>query len=321
MANIKEILLRVFPFISKVHLWLFGIKRKWLLKHNPRKLAALYYEGNMKQKMDWKNPRDLNAKIQWLKFYGDRELWAKCADKYAVREYVAERGLKSILVDLYGKWDSVEDIELASLPLKFIIKINTGSGGNFICKDKSQIDEKAVKEFFNHWFHVEYSDMFVEPHYQLIKPCIIAEQLLDSKKQDIESSTLIDYKVWAFNGEPLYIWVCHNRKPEEVQVATYDLNWNYRPDLSVFNKVFKESSCPIPKPACLEEMISAASILSNGHPEVRVDFYVVDNKLYFGEMTFTSLGGYMDFYTKEMLLEMGDKTDLSLVKKNDGKIV
>lgn len=315
MDSFKKKLLKMFPFISKIHLCLFEIRRKWLLKHDTQKLAALYYEGAMKQKMDWKNPKDLNAKIQWLKFYGDRELWAKCSDKYAVREYVESRGLKSILVKLYGKWDKVEDINWDSLPEHFIMKLNTGSGGNYICKNKSQGSEEKVKEFFNRWFNTEYADLFVEPHYQLIKPCIIAEELLDVQKQDLKSSTLIDYKVWAFNGEPLYIWVCHNRQPKEVQVATYDTQWNYHPELSVFNSVFIESTCAVPKPACLEQMLNAASILSKGHPEVRVDFYVVDNKLYFGEMTFTSLGGYMNFYTKKMLMEMGEKTDLSLVKK------
>lgn len=314
MTNIKKQLVTLFPFISKVHLRMFEMRRQWLLKHNkPRKLAALYYQGMMKQKMDWENPRDLNAKIQWLKFYGDRELWARCADKYAVREYVKERGLESILVDFYGKWDAAEEIDFNILPSSFILKMNNGSGGNYVCRNKAELDEGMVREKFKKWFAAEYADMFVEPHYQLIKPCALAEELLDNEKQDIPSTTLIDYKVWAFNGKVLYIWVCHNRKATEVQVATYDTEWNYRPELSVFTKAFQESRCQIPKPKCLSQMIEAASILSKGHPEVRVDFYVVNNRLYFGEMTFTSLGGYMDFYTKEMLNEMGDMTDLSIV--------
>ena len=319
MANIKKKLSMFFPFISKVHLRLFDIRRNWLLKQNPRKLAALYYQGVMKQKMDWENPKDLNAKIQWLKFNGDRELWARCSDKYAVREYVKERGLESILVDLYGKWDTVEDIDFSSLPEVFIIKINTGSGGNYICKDKSQLDEKKVKAFFNHWFNVEYSDMFVEPHYQLIKPCIIAEELLDSSLQDIKSTSLVDYKVWCFNGEPLFTYVIHNREHDGAQVAVYDYEWNNRPEYCVFTPLLKESKCSVPKPSCYVQMMEAASILSKGHPEVRVDFYVVNNKLYFGEMTFTAFGGYIDYYSREVLNKMGEKTDLSLVRRYDGK--
>ena len=290
-------------------------RNKWLAKHNPKRLAGIKYKSVMKQKMDWNNPQDLNAKIQWLKFYGDISLWARCADKYAVRQYVEEKGLGGLLVKLYGKWNCVEDVDWDSLPNKFILKMNNGSGDAVICQDKTKMNISSVISQFKKLFDVEYGIMSVEPHYSKIKPCIIAEELLDATKQDIKSDSLIDYKVWCFNGEPLYIWVCHNRSGHEVQVATFDINWVYKPEKSVFNSSYKESSVEIPKPKCLPVMINAASILSKGHSEVRVDFYVVDDQCYFGEMTFTSLGGYMNFYTREMLLEMGQKTDLSLVRK------
>lgn len=290
---------------------------KWLPRHNPRKLAEIKYQKVMGRKLDWEKPQDLNAKIQWLKYYGDRDLWARCADKYAVRKYVEERGFGHILVNLYGKWDNVEDIDWDILPDRFVLKLNTGSGGNYFCKDKSKLDINDVVNKFNKWMSQEFSDFYAEPHYAKIKPCIIAEELLEPAQQDIESVSLIDYKVWSFNGEPLYIWVCHNRISHgQAQVAVYDTNWKYRPEKSNFTNNFPSSNIPIPRPACFDEMMTAASKLSLGHPEVRIDFYVVNGKCYFGEMTFTSLGGYMDFYTKEMLEEMGEKTDLSIVNHN-----
>ncbi len=304
----------LFPLI-KAYIGLGKVYENHLRKSNNLKgLVSYYYFGSMHKFMDWNTPKDLNAKINWLKFYGDRALWARLADKYRVREYVKERECENFLVDIYGKWDAVEEIDWDKLPDKFIIKLNTGSGGNIICNDKAQLDLPLIKAKLNNWLKTDYSDIYVEPHYSDIKPCIIAEELLDANKQDIKSSSLVDYKVWAFNGEPAYIWVCYNRTPDSVEVGTYDLNWNYRPEKSVFNKVFKEGKTLVPKPKCLTEMLETASKLSVGHPQVRVDFYVVNNKCYFGEMTFTSLGGYMNFYTKKMLREMGEKTDLSLVK-------
>lgn len=297
----------------------------WLLKkardkylvylriHNPKKLASYYYWSAMNKKLDWKNPVDINEKINWLKFYGDRSLWARLADKYKVREYVCQCGYDEMLVKLYGKWDDVDSINWEVLPDKFILKLNTGSGGNFICTSKEKFDKIKVSEDLRQLMLTEYSDLFVEPHYSDIKPCIIAEELLDVTKQDIPSSSLVDYKVWAFNGEPLYIWVCYNRTPNSVEVATYDTDWNFRPEKSVYGDIFKKSSVRLPKPNCLEYMLKAASQLSIGHPQVRVDFYVVDNKCYFGEMTFTALGGYINYYSPEMLYEMGQKTDLSIL--------
>lgn len=313
-SKFKKILRVVLYPIVCIRRYFLKRRRLYLAKH-PKKLAEVMYKRAMGKSLDWDNPKDLNAKIQWLKFNGDRALWARCADKYAVRQYVEERGLSNILVKLYGKWDRVEDIDWDCLPDKFVLKLNTGSGGNYFCKDKSTLDKEDVVNKFHKWMSQKFSDLFVEPHYSDIKPCIIAEELLEPTHQDFESISLIDYKVWAFNGEPLYIWVTHNRIGHgQAQVAVYDTNWKYRPEKSNFTADFPASKIlPIPRPKCFEEMMDAASKLSLGHPEVRVDFYVINGKCYFGEMTFTSLGGYMDFYSKEMLEEMGDKTDLTIV--------
>lgn len=315
-SKTKDVLRIIFYPVLEVRRKFFGYRNKWLAKHNPKRLTEILYSSMMHgKKLNWDNPDDLNAKIQWLKFNGDIDLWARCADKFAVRQYVEERGCADLLVDFYGKWDRAEDIDWEALPNSFILKTNNGSGGNFICRDKSKEDIKAMTQKIHEWLLLKFSDLYVEPHYAKIVPCAIAEELLDAKCQDVESKSLVDYKVWCFDGKPLYIWVCHNREPDSVQVATYDTNWNYRPEKSVFTSVFRKSEVEIPKPMCLDKMLESASKLSKEHPEVRVDFYVVNNKCYFGEMTFTSLGGYMDFYSDDMLMEMGQMTNLSLARK------
>ena len=209
--------------ISKVITIIKNVSRenynKWLRKHNPKKLSEYYYRLAMGEKMNWRNPVDINAKIQWLKFYGDIQLWAKCADKYSVREYVKERGFENLLVKLYGKWNNVEDINWDLLPEQFIIKVNNGCGGNIICNSKKDCNIAEMSTRLNELLYQEYSDIFVEPHYALIKPYIIAEELLDSNCQQFESDSMIDYKVWCFDGEPLYICVYHDRTPQSIHFS------------------------------------------------------------------------------------------------------
>lgn len=312
LKNVLRVILFPLLFVRK-HIIIARDKR--LAKTNPQKLAGLLYKSVMHKDMDWDNPQDLNAKIQWLKFYGDQDLWILCADKYRVRSYIEEKGFGNMLVDLYGVWNNVEDIDWESLPNKFVMKMNNDSGGIYICKDKASFDIETTKQLLNYKLHSTYSDLFVEPHYCKIKPCIIAEQLLDSDNQDMNSASLIDYKVWCFDGEPLYIIVYYDRTEGHAKFSAYDTKWNYSPNICAPNKVFGVPKDVVPKPSCLDEMLHAASILSKGHPQVRVDFYVVGGKCYFGEMTFTSCGGYMGYFTEEALLEMGAKTNLKLSPK------
>jgi hypothetical protein len=146
-----------------------------------------------------------------------------------------------------------------------------------------------------------------EPHYLKIQPLIIAEEYLKEKSSN--SSTLIDYKIWCFNGKPFSVWACYDRKDDYVYVGTYDFDWNYHPEGSVFDNHYRKGVL-LPKPKTLGQMFHYAEVLSKPFPQVRVDLYEVNGKVYFGELTFTSFGGMMDFYTPEYLLEMGEKVSL-----------
>lgn len=275
----------------------------------PKRIISWLYSYVLGKKMNWDNPQDLNEKINWLKVYGDTSMWPLLADKYRVREYVRKKGLGELLVPLYGKWDSGSDVDFESLPSQFVIKTNHGSGEVLVVKDKSSINQDKVREDLNRWLKERYGFLQGEPHYLKIKPVIIAEKLLVEKNNSF-SSSLVDYKVWCFNGKPYCIWACYSRTKEATYVGTYDLNWNYHPEWSVFTDHYKDGGPVVTKPQSFNEMIKAASILSEGFPQVRVDFYDVDGKLYFGEMTFTSNGGFMRFYTDEFLLQMGKQIHL-----------
>lgn len=277
-----------------------------LARVSPRHYVSLrnrLYQGHW---IDWKHPRDINEKIQWLKFYGDTSQWTRLADKYAVREYIKEKGLEDMLIPLIGKWDRAEDIDWASLPNQFVMKSNHGSGDAFICTDKSQIDTERYVSYFSSLLQKKFGSNMGEPHYDKIKPCIIAEQLMDCTKQQIQSTSLVDYKVWSFDGKPAYVWVCFNRTKHSCDVATYDLEWNFHPEYSKSEPHYVLTDKLLPRPKSLDKILQAAAVLTKGFPVVRIDFYEVDGKPYFGEMTFTPASGQNSFYTQEFLNILGD---------------
>ena len=292
-----------------------AIIKKILYLISPKLQLSIMYRQSFGKNLDWNNPRDLNEKINWLKIYSDTSLWTRLADKYAVREFVEERGFADNLVKLYGKWDDANDVNWDILPDQFVLKVNNGSGDILVCKDKSKLDKKEVIFRYNELLKKRFSNYNAEPHYAPMKPCIIAEELLDAARQPIATDTLIDYKIWCFNGKAYYIWACYNRHKGSVEVATYDLNWIRRDEKSIFTKHYKRAEKDLPRPQSLPKMIEMAEKLSVGIPQVRVDLYEVANKPYFGEMTFTSAGGFNNFYTNDFLLELGSYCDLSIAPK------
>lgn len=125
----------------------------WMVAHYPKFCCKLLYRKVMGKRLNFNNPQNLNEKIQWLKFHADMDVWARLADKYAVREYVKERGLENILVQLYGKYDTPEELlaDWDNLPQKFVLKSNNGCGTVNLIKDKSQIDKSALKKQLHQW--------------------------------------------------------------------------------------------------------------------------------------------------------------------------
>ena len=145
----------------------------------------------------------------------------------------------------------------------------------------------------------------MQPHYKNMKPCVIAEEVLPFDKG---ATSLIDYKMWCFNSKCQYIYVCNERSANgnSAHVMTYDMDWNAHPEFSVFNSDYLRGDI-IPKPKNFDKMVEIAEKLSKGFPELRVDLYNIDGKIYFGELTFTSQGGFMDYFTPEFNKMLGDK--------------
>ena len=285
--------------------------------HYPVALVQLRYWGKFKRLPDLKPPQDLNEKILWMKLFSDTTKWTELADKYKVREYVEKLGLGKYLVKLYGHWTNVENIDFDSLPNSLIFKINNGDGKgtNLIVRDLKNEDKKKLRKILTGWLkRKNIGALSAEPQYKNMKPCIIAEELLPVPTG---GTSLTDYKIWCIHGEAKYIWTCSDRDEDGggAEVMTYDLDWNAHPEFSVFTSEYRRGKL-LPRPKNLKEMLDVAQKLSQGFPQLRVDLYNIDGKIYFGELTFTSQGGMMEFYTPEFLLELGQQVKLPPRKTN-----
>ncbi len=279
---------------------------KLLGRYCPTLLVRIRYYVRFHKRLNLKNPQTLNEKILYLSLKTDTTEWTRLADKYAVREYVKECGLEDILVKLYAHWTTEDEVDFDELPNSFVIKSVQGSGDVIIVKDKSQMNEYVVRKSIHKMLTECYGALEGGKHYLRIKPAVVVEELLPMDN----GVSLIDYKIWCFNGMPYFIWVCRNRTDKNVAVMTYDTRWNAHPEYSCFNKEYKQDDI-IPAPINLERMLDISAQLAKTHPVVRLDLYNIKGQIYFGEMSFTSLGGLMDFYTDAFQYKTGKLIDLS----------
>lgn len=288
-------------------------KRNNLKKHPFDEMNRAYHIA-FGRKPDLNDPKDLIEKIFWMELYADLTLWTKCADKIQVRDYIKECGLDKHLPSLYGTWFSGSDFSIKNLPGSFIIKTNNGCGTCIPVRDKSSVDEKKIKKLLKKWLEIPYGYSNSQLHYLKIKRGILAEQLLENDKTSkaISPNSLIDYKVWCLNGKAECVLIVYDRRGDYYCLDLYDTNWNRMKNNLNMNGHFEFRDNMIPKPSCLLEMISIAEKLARPFQEVRVDFYVLNDKPYIGELTFSTGYGY---FTEDFYRYMGSKIDLSKVKK------
>lgn len=264
-----------------------------------RQMLKLQYFIKTKRVLNLKNPKRYTEKIQWYKLYYRDPIMAQCADKLLVRDFVKSRGLGHILNDLYATFNSSEDISIENLPDSFVLKLSNGSGTNLLVPDKQKINITDIKKKFESFQDQASISAGREWVYNANKPTIIAEKFLIDQEQ---KNGICDYKFLCFNGSPHYVWKDIGRYSDHRR-NFYDLEWN---DLHIASD-HPCSDFPESRPEKLEEMIEIASILSKGFPAVRVDLYQVENKIYFGEMTFFPFSGYVKFTPDEFDFELGSK--------------
>lgn len=285
-------------------------KYKLLYEKDPHKAADALYYKIFKRHLNFNNPQNLIEKIAWLSLNTDTSMWTLCADKYRMRSYIKEKGLENYLPHLYGHWDNPFDIDFSLLPDSFVLKSNNGCETVLLVRDKKLIDVDKTKELLKRWLSRPFGYMGAQVHYLKIKPCIIAEELLvqDAQEKSFSPDSIVDYKIWTFNGIPESVLIVYNRRVGHMNLALYDINWNPIPKYLRNGKHYSvELNLFIPKPECFDQMKEIAAKLGKGFKEVRIDFYVINGKPIIGEMTFTSGYGY---FTDEYYDYLGSKIDL-----------
>ena len=288
------------------------LQYKWrkfskLIISDERFLKRMYYK-KFGKKLNLENPNTYNEKIQWIKLYDKNPKMPVCADKFLVRRYVKARLGKDICVPLIGVYENPEHINFDELPEKFVLKVNFGSGYNIICQDKEKLDFKRARRQLKRWMKTDYSVMGREWLYKNIKPKIVCEQLLEDTSGRIPH----DYKIFCFNGKPKYIKVDIDRFTEHKR-NIYDTNWNYL-DFSI--KKPKATHIKIEKPKQLDDMLEIAEKLSKEFLHVRVDYYIIDDTLYLGELSFHHASGFGKFYPKKWDRTFGDELSLKSIAQN-----
>ena len=281
-------------------------KRKKMSLEQIRFEIAKQYKSRIGSDLDWDNLNTYTEKMQWGKIYDKNPLRTTYADKYAVRQWVSETIGDEYLIPMLGVWDSFDEIDFDTLPERFVLKTNHGSGTNIIVKDKAKLNKKFAKRAFKDWLDTDFGYKSFELHYCDIKRKIIAEQYIESPYGELQ-----DYKFLCFGGKPYFCWVDMGRYTDHTR-NVYDLNWELQPWNQEHYAHYKE---PIPKPENFDKMVEIATKLCQGFSHVRVDLYNVSGKIYFGEMTFTNGGGFDRILPTSYNRVLGDMWEIPEMKK------
>lgn len=288
--------------MNKIYNTLVKHYRILLCKISPKLASVRIYNKSHKKKIDLKNPKLFNEKLVYLKLKNvNNKLIIDCSDKVKVREYVAKMDYKNILNDVIGIYDNTAEIDWKSLPDRFVLKCNHGCGFNIICNNKKNFDILKAEKQLNLWLKEKYGYETAEPHYTKIAPKIICEKFLDMGNGKLPT----DYKVYCFNGKAKIILVMNDRG-SDIKKEFFDINWN----LIHLRENEHNPKKITEKPNNLNYMLECAEKLSSPFEFVRVDFYDIDNKLIFGELTFTPAGCNAN-YTEEADKMLGNMLDLT----------
>lgn len=269
--------------------------RKWLVhpelfaKLFVSKTYYLYYPDRFYLKMlsrlylgyrlNLIKPQTFNEKLQWLKLYDRNPLYTKMVDKYAAKQYVADCIGEQYIVPTLGVWDTFEEIDFDKLPDQFVLKTTHDSGGIVICKHKATFNIAAARKKLNKSLKRNFYYVWREWPYKNVKPRIIAETYMVDKNKN----TLEDYKLMCFNGKVKCTFVATGRFTDTgLRITFFDKDWHVLP----FEKHYPRTDHTIERPETYDQMVELAETLSKNIPFVRVDFYQINGRIYFGELTF-----------------------------------
>lgn len=249
----------------------------------------LKFRGTVGYPLNLDSPQTYNEKLQWLKLHDRKPIYTTMVDKYAVKKYVANKIGNEYIIPTIGVWDKFEDIDFNQLPDQFVLKCTHDSGGLVICRDKRNLDISAAKKKIAKSLKNNYYYNGREWPYKNVRPRIIAEKYME----DSETQELRDYKFFCFNGEVKLLFIASDRQVEgeDTKFDFYDADFKHLP----FINGHPNSHEQIERPEGFEIMKSLAEKLSKDIPQVRIDFYVVNGEIKFGEITFFHWSGFVPF--------------------------
>lgn len=266
----------------------------------------ILYKSRTGKKLNLNAPRSFNEKLQWLKLnYRDPQL-GLLVDKYSVKKYVAGIIGETYIIPTLGVWNKFDDIDFSRLPDKFVLKCTHDSGGVSICKDINSFNKEAAKEKLEKAMHTNYYVKNREWPYSRVERRIIAEKYIED---DSSNGNLLDYKIMCFNGKAKCSFVCTRRfTNEQMRVTFFDRNWEKMP----FERYYHSEDREIKKPESYELMLSLAEKIASAIklPFARIDFYEVDKKPLFGEITLFPGSGMEPFMPDKWDYILGDWIDL-----------
>ena len=240
------------------------------------------------------NPQCFTEKLQWLKLYNRKPEYTIMVDKYTAKKYVAEKIGEEYIIPTYGIWDRFDDIDFDALPNQFVLKCTHDSGGRIICRDKEQLDLQRAKQKINASLARDYYLSGREWPYKDVPRKIIAEKYMKEESVESGEECLTDYKWFCFNGEPKLVYISKDNAADP-RTDFFDMDFNH-----VNMRMKDKNSEVLPeKPKLFDEMKRLATILSAGIPHVRVDFYNINGRIYFGELTFFHNSGFSRIYPEE----------------------
>lgn len=257
------------------------------------------------QTLHLSKPVTFNEKIQWLKIHDRKPLYCKLVDKLIVKSIMSDWIGECYVIPVIGCWDKVEDIDFDRLPEKFVLKTTHDSGGVVICKSKNKLDVNEVSNFLNKFLKRKYYWHGREWPYKNLQPRIIAEPYL----VDESGYELKDYKVFCFSGVPKYIQVDYDRFTDHHR-NFYSTKWEYVPFTTLYPT---NPERILDKPAVLEELLTVCKIITSRMdkpPFVRLDFYIINNKIYFGEVTLHHGSGTEKFTPESYNVKLGNMIDI-----------
>lgn len=291
VRNLKVIILKILYYISPLI--------------DDRIYLELIFYLRVGHKLNLKNPKTYNEKLQWLKLYYRKPFHQTLVDKFEVKQYVTKKIGEKYIVENYGVWDSFDEIDFQKLPKKFVLKTTHDQGGVILCENKEEFDYKGARKKLTKHLGKNLYYRFREWPYKEVKPRILAEKFLNNNDCEID-----DYKFFCFHGEPKLMFISTERSTKKTRFNFFDMN--FKPlDIT---RGYGKSDKIIEKPRQFELMVDISKKLSVGLPHVRVDFYIINEEVFFGEYTFFSGGGLKPFSPKKWDHMLGSY--LQLPKEN-----